>query len=91
MVCKDLLRYLKWTSLNNYIVMLNVSDLYSLGYLFSEFCNMVRKIFIYTNEEVKKLSPKVKLPASDEVKPCKSALDNAVGTEDQLSDVGPAH
>ncbi|THG04516.1 hypothetical protein TEA_010707 [Camellia sinensis var. sinensis] len=57
----------------------------------SEFCNMVRKIFIYTNEEVKKLSPKVKLPASDEVKPCKSASDNAVGTEDQLSDVGPAH
>ncbi|CAL5378098.1 unnamed protein product [Camellia sinensis] len=56
-----------------------------------EFCNMVRKIFIYTNEEVKKLSPKVKLPASDEVKPCKSASDNAVGTEDQLSDVGPAH
>ena len=49
---------------------------------------MVRKIFIYTSEEVKKLSPKVKLPVNDEVKPCESASDAVVGTEDQLSDVG---
>ena len=52
---------------------------------------MVRKIFIYTSEEVKKLSPKVKLVVNDEVKPCESASDAVVGTEDQLSDVGPGH
>ncbi|PSS02927.1 Auxin response factor like [Actinidia chinensis var. chinensis] len=56
-----------------------------------EFCSMVRKIFIYTSEEVKKLSPKVKLVVNDEVKPCESASDAVVGTEDQLSDVGPGH
>lgn len=28
----------------------------------SEFCNMVRKIYIYTCDEAKRLSPKVKLP-----------------------------
>ncbi|PSS29108.1 Auxin response factor like [Actinidia chinensis var. chinensis] len=56
-----------------------------------EFCSMARKIFIYTSEEVKKLSPKVKLPVNDEVKPCESASDAVVGTEDQLSDVGPGH
>ncbi|XP_057976395.1 auxin response factor 1 isoform X2 [Malania oleifera] len=36
-----------------------------------EFCNMVRKIYIYTLEEVKRLSPKIKLPVDDEVKPGK--------------------
>ncbi|GFZ03208.1 auxin response factor 1 [Actinidia rufa] len=51
-----------------------------------EFCSMVRKIFIYTSEEVKKLSPKVKLVVNDEVKPCESASDAVVGTEDQLLD-----
>ncbi|KAI8532020.1 hypothetical protein RHMOL_Rhmol11G0180500 [Rhododendron molle] len=56
-----------------------------------EFCSMVRKIFIYTNEEVNKLSPKVKLPVSEEVKPCESASDAAAATEDQSSDVGPCH
>lgn len=56
-----------------------------------EFCSMVRKIFIYTNEEVNKLSPKVKLPVSDEVKPCESASDAVAATEDQSSDVGPSH
>lgn len=34
-----------------------------------EFCCMVRKIFIYTNEEAKMLSPKMKLPQSDNVSP----------------------
>lgn len=29
-----------------------------------EFCKMVRKIFIYSSEEVKKMTPKCKLPAS---------------------------
>ncbi|KAL6964496.1 Arf GTPase arf1 [Sarracenia purpurea var. burkii] len=56
-----------------------------------EFCNMVRKIFIYTNEEVKKLSPKVKLSVNDEVNPCESASDAVAGTEDWSSDVGPGH
>lgn len=39
-------------------------DNHPFGLLFcdaSEFCGMVRKIFIYTPEEVKKLSPKNKL------------------------------
>lgn len=35
----------------------------------SEFCSMVRKIFIYTAEEVNKLSPKIRLSANEEVKP----------------------
>lgn len=52
---------------------------------------MVRKIFIYTNDEVKKLSPKLKLPVNGEVEHCKSASEAVVGTEDQLSDVGPGH
>lgn len=52
---------------------------------------MVRKIFIYTNEEVNKLSPKVKFPVCEEVKPCESASDAAAATEDRLSDVGPCH
>ncbi|KAI8020981.1 Auxin response factor 1 [Camellia lanceoleosa] len=56
-----------------------------------EFCSMVKKILIYTNEEVKKLSPKIKHPVNDEVKRCKSALDAVVvGTEDQLLDMGPS-
>ncbi|KAL7237897.1 hypothetical protein ACSBR2_004072 [Camellia fascicularis] len=56
-----------------------------------EFCSMVKKILIYTNEEVKKLSPKIKHPVNDEVKRCKSALDAVVvGTEDQLFDMGPS-
>ncbi|KAL3349973.1 hypothetical protein AABB24_022824 [Solanum stoloniferum] len=33
-----------------------------------EFCSMVRKIYVYTAEEAKKLSPKIKLPV-DDVKP----------------------
>ncbi|XP_047334378.1 auxin response factor 1-like isoform X2 [Impatiens glandulifera] len=50
-----------------------------------EFCKMVRKIFIYTNEKVKKLSPKTKLPPlTIDVKPCKSG-----SVADQSSDVGP--
>ncbi|KAL6329197.1 hypothetical protein AAG906_014806 [Vitis piasezkii] len=55
-----------------------------------EFCSMVRKIFIYTAEEVKRLSPKIKLPAMEEIKPGKLDSDVAVaGTDDQSSVVGP--
>ncbi|KAE8007887.1 hypothetical protein FH972_004446 [Carpinus fangiana] len=54
-----------------------------------EFCSMVRKIFIYTTEEVKKLSPKIKLPVPAEAKPGKLDAEVAVNTEDQSSIVGP--
>ncbi|KAL5555040.1 hypothetical protein UlMin_037276 [Ulmus minor] len=53
-----------------------------------EFCSMVRKIFIYTIEEVKKLSPKVKLPVAEDGKSSKPDLDEAANTEDQSSIVG---
>lgn len=47
-----------------------------------EFCNMVRKIFIYTTEEAKRLSPKIKLPENDEIIQAKPAH---VSTEEQSS------
>ncbi|KAK0589049.1 hypothetical protein LWI29_008978 [Acer saccharum] len=56
-----------------------------------EFCSMVRKIFIYTAEEVKRLSPKIKLPSNEGVKPVKPDVDTvhmAVNTEDRSSVVG---
>lgn len=37
---------------------------------------MVRKIYVYTAEEAKRLSPKIKLPV-DEMKPGKSVSDGA--------------
>ncbi|CAH9058914.1 unnamed protein product [Cuscuta europaea] len=54
-----------------------------------EFCCMVRKIFIYTTEEAKMLSPKIKLPHAKEVK-----LENAVSdppscTEEEHEMVNP--
>nr|QGJ03856.1 ARF1 [Eucommia ulmoides] len=49
-----------------------------------EFCSMVRKIFIYTTDEVKKLSPKIKLPMKEEVKP---DSDDAGGTEEHSSNM----
>lgn len=57
----------------------------------SEFCSMVRKIFIYTSEEVKRLSPKIKLPVNEEIKATKADgdPDAAVNMEDQSSVVGP--
>ncbi|PQQ20573.1 auxin response factor 1 [Prunus yedoensis var. nudiflora] len=56
-----------------------------------EFCSMVRKIFIYTIEEVKRLSPKIKLTLNEEVKPGKPDSEAAVNTEDQSSIVRPAY
>lgn len=54
-----------------------------------EFCSMVRKIFIYTPEEVKKLSPKMQL-VNDEIKSTKCDAETAVNAEeDSLSVVGP--
>ncbi|XVE89343.1 hypothetical protein DITRI_Ditri19aG0194300 [Diplodiscus trichospermus] len=55
----------------------------------NEFCNMVRKIFIYTSEEVKKLSPKAKLPVNDDCKSAKHGVDTVVNPEDRSSVVGP--
>ncbi|XP_061376029.1 auxin response factor 1 [Gastrolobium bilobum] len=54
-----------------------------------EFCSVVRKIFIYTTEEVKKLSPKIGLPMNEEVKPSKADSEAVVNPEDQSSIVGP--
>lgn len=54
----------------------------------SEFCTVVRKIFIYTAEEVKKLSPKIGLPIK-EVKPSKLDSEAILNPEDQSSIVGP--
>ncbi|XP_021888215.1 LOW QUALITY PROTEIN: auxin response factor 1-like [Carica papaya] len=53
-----------------------------------EFCSIVRKIYIYTSEEVKKLSPKTKFLVNEEVKPVKLDTDVAVNTEDRSSIVG---
>lgn len=50
-----------------------------------EFCSMVRKIFIYTAEEAKRLSPKIKLPENDEIIHGKSFLNPQVTTEEQSS------
>ena len=55
----------------------------------SEFCSVVRKIFIYTVEEVKKLSPKIGLPINEVVKPSKLDAEAGVNPEDQSSVVGP--
>ncbi|KAK4790442.1 hypothetical protein SAY86_017746 [Trapa natans] len=52
-----------------------------------EFCSIVRKIYIYTNEEVKKLSPKIKLLA-DEVKANKPDSETAGNTDDHSSIMG---
>ncbi|GFP80454.1 auxin response factor 1 [Phtheirospermum japonicum] len=52
-----------------------------------EFCTMVKKIYIYTTEEAKRLSPKIKLPLT-EVISGKLQSDGAVITEEQSSTVG---
>jgi auxin response factor len=49
----------------------------------------VRKIFIYTPDEVKKLSPKIGLPTNEEGKPSKLDCEAVVNPEDQSSIVGP--
>ncbi|XP_065870442.1 auxin response factor 1-like [Euphorbia lathyris] len=58
-----------------------------------EFCNMVRKIFIYTSEEVKRLSPKIKFPVDGHIIAAKTDVDAdtdaANNTEDRSSVVGP--
>lgn len=51
---------------------------------------MVKKIYIYSTEEAKRLSPKIKLPLA-EVKSGKLVSDAAVGTEEQSSTVGSGY
>ncbi|KAL0357237.1 UNVERIFIED_CONTAM: Auxin response factor 1 [Sesamum calycinum] len=55
-----------------------------------EFCTMVKKIYIYTTEEAKMLSPKIKLPVA-EVKSGKLLSEAAVGTEELSSTVGSGY
>ncbi|KAL3012439.1 hypothetical protein AAZX31_07G253500 [Glycine max] len=55
-----------------------------------EFCSVVRKIFIYTAEEVKKLSPKIRLPMNEKVNPSKQDSEAIVNPEDQSSNMGPS-
>lgn len=50
-----------------------------------EFCSMVRKIFIYTTEEAKRLSPKIKLPENDEVIQEMPVFNAHLSTEEQSS------
>lgn len=50
---------------------------------------MVRKIFIYTTEEVKMLSPKIKLPVNEDAKLGKQEFEVAVNPDDQSSIVEP--
>ncbi|KAM7474523.1 hypothetical protein LguiB_021766 [Lonicera macranthoides] len=53
-----------------------------------EFCSMVRKIFIYTTEEAKNLSPKIKLVLDDETRPPKPVPNADISTEEQSSNLG---
>ncbi|KAK9070681.1 hypothetical protein SSX86_011083 [Deinandra increscens subsp. villosa] len=51
----------------------------------NEFCSMVRKIFIYTTEEAKRLTPKIKFPENNELIQGKLLLNAHVLTEEQSS------
>lgn len=50
-----------------------------------EFCSMVRKIFIYTTEVAKRLSPKIKLPENDEIIQGMPVFNAHLSTEEQSS------
>ncbi|XP_073277958.1 auxin response factor 1-like isoform X2 [Primulina huaijiensis] len=55
-----------------------------------EFCIMVKKIYIYTAEEARRLLPKIKHPLT-EVKSSKLLSDVSVGAEAQSSTMGSAY
>lgn len=55
-----------------------------------EFCSMVRKIFIYTVEEVKRLSPKSKISVEEDAKPGYTGAELPAASEEQSSAVGPS-
>ncbi|KAK9110888.1 hypothetical protein Scep_018407 [Stephania cephalantha] len=50
-----------------------------------EFCSMVRKIFIYTVEEVKKLSTRARLPVNKDIKTTIPNSDTGDSNEDQTA------
>ncbi|KAK9134138.1 hypothetical protein Syun_013468 [Stephania yunnanensis] len=50
-----------------------------------EFCSMVRKIFIYTVEEVKKLSTRARLPVNKDIKTTLPNSDTGDSNEDQTA------
>lgn len=52
--------------------------------IFSEFCSMVRKIFIYTHEEVRRLSSKAELLTNSEVKSVKFSVADADGVQSSM-------
>jgi auxin response factor len=54
-----------------------------------EFCSMVRKIFMFTPDEIKRLSSKIKLMGTKEVKTAKLDTNITVNTDDRSSIVGP--
>ncbi|KAK9676422.1 hypothetical protein RND81_11G076000 [Saponaria officinalis] len=54
-----------------------------------EFCSMVKKISVYTAEEVKRLSPKNKISVAEDAKPGNVDTDMQVVSEEQSSAVGP--
>ncbi|XP_074275069.1 auxin response factor 1-like [Silene latifolia] len=55
-----------------------------------EFCSMVKKIFVYTAEEVKRLSPKNKISVAQDTKPGNMDIEMTVASEEQSSAVGPS-
>lgn len=52
---------------------------------------MVRKIFIYTAEEVKRLSPKIKFPVNEERKPTKPDPETTANNEERSSVIIPGY
>ncbi|KAE8696132.1 Auxin response factor 1 [Hibiscus syriacus] len=54
----------------------------------NEFCSIVSKIFIYTPEEVRMLSPKTKLPVNDDTNAANAGVDTVVNPEDRSSTIG---
>ena len=51
---------------------------------------MVRKIYIYTSEEVKRLSRKSKISVEEDVKAGYADVDLPAASEEQSSAVGPS-
>ncbi|KAL6494461.1 Arf GTPase arf1 [Orobanche gracilis] len=56
-----------------------------------EFCTMVKKIYIYTTEEAKRLSPKIELPRTEIRSSKLNSAAAAVITEEQSSTVGSGY
>lgn len=65
--------------------MLTLLVMSTVGYSCSEFCSMVRKICIYTTEEARSLSRKMKLTVIKENRPGTTISDADIGIEEQSS------